>query len=751
MSLACETEVEQPRPLINRNLLRASVPALKAYGAALVLSLVLTFVLLKLWRADLRIPFQYSFDGLLAQVLVKSVVDHGWYLHNPNLGAPLAMEFYDFPMAESLHFLMIKIVSLFSSDYTVVINVCYLMTYPLVALTSLFVFRKFAVGYIPALVGSQLFTFLPYHLYRGEGHIFLSGYFVVPLSVMVMLWLALDRFSPAAHDDEAGNSIGKSQRNRLIGSIAICLLQASAGVYYAFFACYLFLIAGASAALQRRRLRPLLTGVLFVAVTGAGVVANILPNLIYQHHCGKNPDVGRRVLIEAELYALRLAQIVLPVPHHRIPAFARLRAEYEGALLSSGETMMAVLGTAGTIGFLTLLIRLLYRRTTAGGPRTLDGLATLNLFAILLGTSGAFGSVFNLLVTPQIRAYNRISIYIACFSLLAGSILLQRLSERFAWSGRRPWQFPVLAGLILCAAIFDQTPRGASPDFSNMSKYWKHDTEFFGRVEAALPAQAAIFQFPYMSFPEHPPIHKMSDYDHLRGYLHSDSLRWSYGAIRGRQADLWMKQTLAKPVEEQLQAMAISGFSGIYVNRRGYDDHGAKLEKTLARLLRTEPLISQDENIAVYSMVDYAARLKRSLSPEEWDRRKAANLEPLYITWNKGFYDPEVNKKFQYRWSESSSEFMIHNPSQSDKQVALEFTCATAYPFQSRCVIRSPLFNSRVEMNATGTKYSTTVTVPPGDHKVKLTSNAPRLDAPGDPRKLVFQVQDAKFRDITRR
>jgi len=40
-------------------------------------------------------------------------------------------------------------------------------------------------------------------------------------------------------------------------------------------------------------------------------------------------------------------------------------------------------------------------------------LASLALFAVLLGTLGGVGSLIGHLVTPQVRAYNRISIYIA--------------------------------------------------------------------------------------------------------------------------------------------------------------------------------------------------------------------------------------------------------------------------------------------------------------------------------------------------
>ena len=48
---------------------------------------------------------------------------------------------------------------------------------------------------------------------------------------------------------------------------------------------------------------------------------------------------------------------------------------------------------------------------------------------------------------------------------------------------------------------------------------------------------AMVFQLPYRRFPETQPLARMADYDLMRGYLHSDDLRWSYGFMKGRPGD----------------------------------------------------------------------------------------------------------------------------------------------------------------------------------------------------------------------
>ena len=63
----------------------------------------------------------------------------------------------------------------------------------------------------------------------------------------------------------------------------------------------------------------------------------------------------------------------------------------------------------------------------------------------------------------------------------------------------------------------------------------------------------------------------MVDYDQVHPYLHSDELRWSYGAMKGRPEDV------GDDVESPSQAAAL-GFAGVAIDRFGYADNGAAVE-----------------------------------------------------------------------------------------------------------------------------------------------------------------------------
>src|SRR5204862_231532 len=110
---------------------------------------------------------------------------------NPALGAPAGLDLRDVPLSDNnFHFLLLKLLGLFTSDYGLVINLFFLLTFPLVTLSALYVFRQFKISLAPALFASLLYTFLPFHFIRGQHHLFYAAYYLVPLMVMVTLWIA---------------------------------------------------------------------------------------------------------------------------------------------------------------------------------------------------------------------------------------------------------------------------------------------------------------------------------------------------------------------------------------------------------------------------------------------------------------------------------------------------------------------------------------------------------------------------------
>lgn len=570
--------------------MKAWMRSVPGYLLALVMSLALLVVVLQLWKADLRVPFLYSEDALLVESWVKGVLDNGWYLHNPYLAAPAAQDFHDFPMADNLHFFVIKVLGFFFSSYETVINLYFLLTFPLTALTALVVFRHFGVAYLPSLCGALLFAFLPYHFFRNEGHLFLAAYYLVPLAVMVALWVLLSGV-------EARPLAGR----RAAIAVVVCLLASSAGVYYAAFSCFFLLVAGSAAALRYRRLGPLATSGFLIGVTVAGGLANLAPSLAYQWRHGYNASAVERGRVRAEMYGLKITQLLLPATSHRIPAVARFKDEYNRRAPLVNENDSASLGLIGSCGFVALVGLLLVRRTEGGPPSVAQELAFLNLFAILLAGMGGFGALF-CLIMPWIRDYNRISVFIGFFSLFAVVLFLDRFARRFAPAGRARVSFAAGLAALTVFGVWDQTPTSAVPDYLALRRTYEADAVFVRTIEASLPAGAAVFQLPYVPFPEAPrDLARTGPYDHLRPYLHSRRLCWSFGGVKGREADRWYRETACQSPPELIRSLAGAGFGGVWVDTSGYADGCAACVAELHRLLGT-PLTDDGRRVAFFPL-----------------------------------------------------------------------------------------------------------------------------------------------------
>jgi phosphoglycerol transferase len=575
------------------------------YTIAALLSVGIVALVLELWRANLSLPFIHKGDAAFACACVKSIIDNGWYLKNRRLGAPHGMNLCDYPMADNLHFLGIKLLACASSNWAVVLNLYFLLTFPLTTLSALFVFRRFGCGYLASLVGSLLYSFLPFHFLRGEIHLLLASYYLVPLMIMLILEVFLDLpvFSPQGPAIIWRSWIAPSSR------LLICLLIASAGVYYAFFGCFLLLVAGCSCWYYKRTLHPLLKSAGLIIILSMATAANLLPSIAYHIQRGPNPQSMARHPFHADVFGLKPVQLLLPVTDHRLALLRELKAEYNTAFQPLvNENDHSSLGMVGGLGFLLMLGRFSYRRSRTLEPGLQDAFAILCLACLFLCTIGGLGSLFSLLVSPMIRGYNRISVYIAFFALFTVVLILDRISSGLKASGAR-FVFGLLAFGLLVAGIWDQTTRKFVPHYAWVRNDFSSDEKFVRAVEARLPDNALVFQLPYASFPEQGPIHQMIDYDHLRGYLHSNKLRWSYGCMKGRVGDNWAKDISSKPIEEMVGSLVHAGFSGIYIDRAGFQDAGMKLESDLSAILHVQPLVSPNRILTFFNLSLYQHRM----------------------------------------------------------------------------------------------------------------------------------------------
>ncbi len=697
-------------------------------------------LVMKLWNADLIVPFSYNGDGNLNGMCVKGIIDNGWFLYNKYVGMPTGLYMHDFPFANNLDFGFIKFISHFTQSYGLTLNIFYLLTFPLTTLTSMLVFRQFKISYSSSIFGSLIYTFVPYHFLRGEGHLFLSTYYLVPLAIMVILWIYEDNTS--IFDSGKINLFNL----KFLISAAICILMGSTFVYYAFFSCYFLMISGVVLFLSKRDIRSLFTPIFFVGLMTLSTIINGLPMILYQIKMGSNLAISSRAPFEAELYGLKMVQLFLPVPGHRIPFFSNVTYKYASTSPLINENSMACLGIIGSVGFIFLLLWIFYR-AIANNTKSFEleqkfsALSVLNLSAFLLGTIGGFGSIFSYLVYSQIRGYNRISIFIAFFSIFAIALLLDALYDRFKERMDLKIFYSSILVLLIFGGIFDQTNPSIMPSYSINEKEFYSDEIFIKDIEATMPQNAMIFQLPYVPFPESPPQNKMNDYDQFKGYLHSNSLRWSYGAIKGRETDYWQKFVSNKPMEEMVETLSLAGFSGIYVDSYGYPDFGSEIISRLSKVLMTSPIKSKNGRLYFFDMTLYNSQLKSRLTAEEvFEKTILSNS-----FFGEGFYSLEHDQNRNWRWSSNKAVLYVTNPYGYDINMHIETSFFTGCDDPSNIEVESEYFSDSFLTNKKGYFYSKDFVLPPGIHPIRIRCDANKVDAPNDPRVLVFRIENTKI------
>jgi hypothetical protein len=723
-------------------------PEATLYLLGLISSLVTLFWSLKLPLDVLNKPLTFSGgDGYVALAWIKSAVENGSYLENPFLSAPFGQEFYDFPISEKFQFFLIKIIYIICQKQVfLTANIYYILVFPLITLTSIYVLRKLGISKSICLLLGLLYSFLPYHFLRGFNHFFLSSYYGVPLGILVSVWL---------NENSIVLNLKKgffsSENRKLLISSFFLVIIGSSGVYYAFFTflliCFSFLYR---LFLNRSLTKELFFVFLILSCSlGCSFLANILPNILYAVTQGKNLEVANRPIADSELYGLKIVHLLVPQYISQLGLFNSLSERYiDASMPLQNENSCASLGIVLSIGFIFLLIKslLIVKNLKNKFLTILNYTASLNLYILLISTIGGFSSLFALIVSPQIRAWNRISVFIAFLAVIAIASLLQVVYAKFSQLGISRIFFYILCTIIFYIGILDQTSTEFVPDYDEYRTDFDNDRKFISAIEASLDPNSMIFQIPYVEYPE--PSHllekEMKDYDHMRGYLYSQKLKWSYGSVKGREASKWQKILATDSIEVLLKKLSLFDFDGIYIDRYGYKDNGFQVENELTKLLKTSPFQDGKKRLMFFDIQnfkeDYVAQLddKADLCKEI-----ATHVTHPLIISTPGLYDLEKDNQGNWRWSNKTSEINIYNPDQQEQVFNMQMQIATGYPSLSTLYIYINDKNqgSRIKVSSTPVYYSVQLNIKPmSEVTVKFSSNTEQVVSPNDPRTMFFRI-----------
>lgn len=536
-------------------------------------------------------PFFYSNDGISHSWMIQRVIE-GWVFENPRNGYPFGSDFYDYPSSDAGNFFALKLLGLMGGSFYSAYNLYVLVTFPLCFVSFYALARALSIGSLWAFVFGLAFAFSSFHFAR-LNHLFYLAYFVAPF----FFYFAIQFSRPDA----------VFSASRLLFIFLLFIVFSSFGVYFALFGLILLSVSFFYRWMNYGT-RPIPLG-MTAAVLGilVGVFINYSPTLMYRLEHGQNPEAVVRDLAGAEIYGLKLTTMVLPHANHQVAAAAHVSRTYAAATPLNNENVTASLGVLGAVGLLAALVVLMRRPTPTGlidqrqTQEWLHFVAVCILVLFLFGTIGGLGSLFAMTVSSSIRGWNRVSVFIHCGVLLILAChigyWIKNIKNRSIGNA-----LAVVASLSILAWIFvDQVPAGRPEQTRKIENVFNQDKQFYSEL-GNLVGEGAVYQLPYIPFPE--PPHSVAapgkSYAQALGFLHTQSVKWSYGGMKGRPGDMFYRHLAKAPLAEQVKVVQTLGFSGIFLNAQNFPDGRRDWVKEVGEILNMRPTLTHPDGSAFF-------------------------------------------------------------------------------------------------------------------------------------------------------
>ncbi len=627
-----------------------------------VIPILIAMSFMNLWQWDLSIPLVYlekNGDETWQLVLTKMLIDTGWILNNPFLGAPDVAHWHNNAAAQTsaLHSVLMLGLSKLLNDPIKVQQVYYLLNFGLISLASFFSCRLLGLAGIPAFCISILFSLLGYR-FNFIIYSFLSNYFTVPLALVAVFWIMTGEFSKFfSNPAKAGKIALKeviSSSKFFLGLFFIVLIAISDG-YYAFFTLLLLGFATVVRTLSGDIKKPasLLVPVIYIAalITVALVVAWPIGAYKRSHPEEFAPNgVEDPALIkhafEAEVYSASLKLLIAPPPNHRIESLAALGQKItetsDAARLFKTGPINAPLGILGSILFITALTLLIVPALHKVANNSVSGkdpvpeyellwaAIALALFIFLCSISGGIGTLIAL-IYPTIRAYDRFSLFLLFVLYVgAGAVVTTALKQAH---GRRWWILISLIALITILSLYDQIPNDAAKSSTEVRSRFLAEKNFVKRIEENLAPGAMVYQYPYSQYLTNSDYYGWGGFGHVRLYLHSAALRWSNGASKNSPVDDWHLRLSRLPIDQLLMEVQASGFNAVVVDRRVVSpSEYERVRKALIERTGDTPIEDEASKLAFFRLNDPGYRIIYDESYKDIEKLVISDTSRLHVS-----------------------------------------------------------------------------------------------------------------------
>ena len=574
---------------------RENIAKYKGLGSIILIiavSIVAFCIVFQVWDKNWDVPYVFSFDGIGAIITAQNL-ENGHSLWDVNaLNAPheysLLMQDYILPAG------IMKVLTLMFNNAGLAINAFLLLTYILTSIAMYCLLKKMEVSTSISIVGGVLYSFLPYHFFR-EAHFWLMGCYIIPIAIWIIIELLNNSFD---------NGLKDSFNKNYVICYIFALLLGLNGIYYSCMFLILFWLVAVLKIIKDKNCRHLF----FCCLVSFFVILPIfiffvLP-LILSNSSEFNTMEEERNLAQIDGYALRPVLLLLPIPGHRIGLLNRFTLYMYENLGINSEIYTANLGLVMSIGFVVSLISLLVKK----GESKIKNMGVLNFLSLIVACVGGANVLIGVFVTSTIRCYNRISVFIACFSMVSFCCIAQFLANKFKQKNGKNYIIYITCCLILVIGIFDQTSVRFS-QYTNFDiekkiytisyeetedKYMEYKN-LTKQIQEYAGNDAMVLQLPL--------VHNKSQFIQSEVVAVSEGLRWSSTISKNQQYE-WLNRLNSFSLDDIFTIAKEVGFSGILIEADCYDEYSQyeEVDKKIEDRLGKAVYELEDENVKYYDL-----------------------------------------------------------------------------------------------------------------------------------------------------
>jgi phosphoglycerol transferase len=385
---------------------------------------------------------------------------------------------------------------------------------------------------------------------------------------------------------------------------------------------------------------------------------------------------------------------------------------------------------------------LLRRAGTSVTEQRMRQLSLLSVVGFLVATIGGLSTFISLLVSGDIRSWNRMSVFIGLCAFACVGLLIDAGVRRAGARRQRPLTIAALA-VVLGVGFVDQVTPMWVPAYASVDATFLNDQKYFRSIEQRMGADSSAFILPRIEFPESPTLYDLSANDELVPYLQTASMKWSFGGVKGRPESARQERLPYFDTPKLVTDITAAGFSGILVERKGYPDNGQALEAQLQAITQEAPIENADHRFAFYDLRTYRA----TVAPTTLQTVHDALLYPVTVVNRDHFFDREHDASSAWTWADGTGGALdLENDAHGAERADVSFTVDTATDAPANFFVVWP-DGSRQTVRTAGNgdpmTISRVVTVPEGASRVRIGTDAAGLPSGVDGRDLHFRMLDA--------